>query len=487
MKRSKLTSFSAALAVSLCSTELVFSQDCGLSNPETMGGSDTFYSFKDLVPLNDLGDGVYTVGGNDYPGGLFPGGSNEPPFQHFQAGKTAALGVMPRDQDGEIDETDPNAKIVLLSLGLSNTSQEWEEFKELANETGSGKSSKVTIVNGAVSGASASEAAIFDSQYWVCVAERLEDALVDPDQVQVIWLKTAEGIPDDGTPDPVFPDHAVALRDDIANIARIAKFRFPNAALLYVSSRTYAGYSDIRLSFEPNAYEGGFATKWVIGQQINGVGNLNHSSSGPDPVVAPWMTWGPYLWAEGTNARSDQLTWEHDEFEDDGVHPLQAGEKKVAAQLHEFFKTNGTSKTWYLETQTALCGPRAKVNFAGSLVTGNPRLAISQTATVPTLSPLFLHAFDAYPGAAGVFIVSIQPFDQWGAGPALGSFMGNPPPVDFQFWGMSNLQGKQWLDMGEVPDSPGLCGLDFTAQYGTMDPSSPTVLYSRVASVQLGR
>ena len=74
----------------------------------------------------------------------------------------------------------------------------------------------------------------------------------------------------------------------------------------------------------------------LIADQIAGDLDLN-----PDPtegsVVAPWLLWGPYLWADGTTPRSDGLRWNREDLETDGVHPAESGEAKVAALLGDFF------------------------------------------------------------------------------------------------------------------------------------------------------
>ena len=63
---------------------------------------------------------------------------------------------------------------------------------------------------------------------------------------------------------------------------QIAKTRFPNLKIAYLSSRIYAGYADTNLSPEPEAYQGGFAVKWLIADQINGSPDLNYdSTNGP--------------------------------------------------------------------------------------------------------------------------------------------------------------------------------------------------------------
>ncbi len=75
-------------------------------------------------------------------GGLYGGGSNRPPEKHLQAAMWAARLIRPLDAQGT---PDPNGKIVLLSVGMSNTTQEFSEFMRLAAGD-SGKSAKVVLL-----------------------------------------------------------------------------------------------------------------------------------------------------------------------------------------------------------------------------------------------------------------------------------------------------------------------------------------------------
>ena len=70
-----------------------------------------------MVPLTDLGSGTY----NGRVGGLYPGGSNTRPGAHDAAGLAIAQSLEPLDATGSPDPT--NGKLVMASLGLSNTTQ----------------------------------------------------------------------------------------------------------------------------------------------------------------------------------------------------------------------------------------------------------------------------------------------------------------------------------------------------------------------------
>jgi lysophospholipase L1-like esterase len=223
-----------------------------------------------------------------------------------------------------------NGKVVLLSIGMSNTTQEFRAFMRLAAGD-SELNPALKLVDGALGGWDARRAGRPGSAYWSAVDRRLAAVGALPREVQAVWLK--EAISGEDRP---FPQDAQALRTNLRKIAQILARRFPNLRLIYTSSRTYGGYAVTPLNPEPAAYHSGYAVRWLVQDRIAG------------RLKGPWVGWGPYLWTDGERGRADGLIWVCDDVRKDGTHPSPAGAAKVARMLLQFFKTDATSKTWFL-------------------------------------------------------------------------------------------------------------------------------------------
>jgi hypothetical protein len=297
--------------------------------------------------LADMGKGDLYKG---HEGGLYPGGAHDRPAAHEAAGQALARQIRPLDRDGA---PDPDGKIVLLGVGMSNTMQAMSGFLRAAAAATDQIQPRVTIVNGANGGMTADKIQHLNGgrtyannpnfvYYWKYVDDKLSEAGATREQVQAVWLKEADPGPEEG-----WPGYARKLQGELANIMRLMHDRFPNLKLVYVSNRIYGGWAKTRLNPEPYAYETGFAVKWLIEQQIGGDPSLNFDPE-RGQVKSPWLSWGPDLWANGTNPRNDGFHYvEGDVRADDGTHEAVQGQDKVGRELLRFFTTDTTTRGWF--------------------------------------------------------------------------------------------------------------------------------------------
>jgi hypothetical protein len=301
-----------------------------------------------LVPLTELGTGTYK--GED--GGLYGAGRNEPPAAHRAAALRELEQIRPRDADGR---PAADGKIGFISVGMSNTTMEFSTFKRKADADPL-RSPAVAIVDcaqGARAGslwASAGEGNRGPDP-WPVVDARLKEAGVSPRQVQVAWIKHAQGQPHTLAQRPTMLHAQYLANNTILTLQRLRQ-RFPNLRVAYLSSRIYAGYATALTNPEPLAYEGAFAARWVIQAQMNHDPLLNYD---PDrgPVLAPMVLWGPYLWTDGVKPRQgDHLVWlKEDVTPNDGTHPSSSGREKVADLLLDFLHHNSLASSWYLASR----------------------------------------------------------------------------------------------------------------------------------------
>ena len=291
------------------------------------------------TPLTDLGNGEYvrlSTGATGFTGGLYPGGSNTRPPEHEQAGIAIARQVVPLDIAGV---PHPGGRIVLLSIGMSNTFMEFRSFSSMVR-TETSPNPAVALINGAQPGEVATEWLDLEAPSWEYVDSLLSSNGLSPQQVQVAWVKLTN-IPMDQ-----FPRSAQKLQNDLKVVMRNLKARYPNVRLAYLSSRTRSYTYWYGLNPEPGAYETGFAVKWLVEEQINGAPDLNYDPE-KGPVVAPYLSWGPYLWANGANPRLDGMVWLPEDMVRDCTHPSPSGSQKIGALLLAFFRNDPTTSTWF--------------------------------------------------------------------------------------------------------------------------------------------
>ncbi|HEX9310958.1 MAG TPA: hypothetical protein VF887_09100 [Gemmatimonadaceae bacterium] len=298
-------------------------------------------------------------------GGLYPGTSNLPPAIQDSAARASRNRVRALDVNG--DES-PFGKFVLISIGMSNTSEEWcskssgppctaWSFMGRAVADPTVNRYSMVVVNGAADGQDAPAWTSPSSpNYDRIKVGRLAPLGLSENQVEIAWVKLAD--PQPRTSLPADSADAYVFVSNLGQVLRALRVRYPNLLLVFVSSRIYGGYSTTDWNPEPYAYEEGFSVKWLIESQINEMrglpasaraGTLNYAKKS-----APVILWGPYLWANGNTPRSDAVVWDRGDFEADGAHPSQSGESKVAAMLLNFFKTSQYTKCWFLANQYCL-------------------------------------------------------------------------------------------------------------------------------------
>ena len=322
-------------------------------------GADCARTSIGQLSLDDLGTGLYL---GQFRGGLYPNGSNEMPEAHLQSGVLRGSTIRPLLTSGQPGQ---NGKMVLVSIGMSNTSQEFcgggancTSFSFIGQASASPLVNHTTlaIVNGAAGGQTAG---LWDSPTDANY-DRVRDSVLVPRglseaQVQAVWIKVANSGPTVSL--PAANADAYVLVGQMGNVVRAAKVRYPNLRQALLASRIYAGYASSALNPEPYAFESGFAVKWLIEAQIRQL-----RGEGVDPIAgdlsldaAPWLGWGPYLWADGLNARSDGLTWACNELQADGTHPSAAGQEKVGAMLLDFFTHDPVTRRWFRADQGTAC------------------------------------------------------------------------------------------------------------------------------------
>ena len=291
------------------------------------------------VPLNDLGTGTYF----GVQGGLYLNGSNTMPDVHHTDGLTLANAIQPLDANGN---PDPNGKYALLSIGMSNA---FDTFLQFVQDTAAEPTVNphLVFVPGAIPEMAAVNYADPNIGVWNDINNYfLPQNGVTANQVVAAWVMDIDwGMT--GT----FPDDMTALQSEYETIAQNLHNKFPNLTMAFFGSRFYGGYVNGTPhpgSPEPYTYESAYAVRGMIEDQINGVAAMNYNLAN-GPVMAPWVAWADYDWANGLLPRKDRLTWTCQDFGATGIHNSNPqGREKDANLLLNFFRTTDFTTPWFL-------------------------------------------------------------------------------------------------------------------------------------------
>jgi len=268
---------------------------------------------------------------------LYPDSSNKLPAPHRAKGEAIAATIKPLNAQGNVDLV--NGKIVAIAEGMSNMRDDMEAFLALLATKQAEVNPKFQFVNLAEGSC--------DLECWVAKGV----GAVDP-QVQIVILKQSNNRPQtaDGSPKQPssnfsnrdskrFPAHALTTKGLLKTRILNLKKKYPNLKLVYITSRSYGGWScapsadDYR---EPVGFEEGFSVKWLLEDQILGKDPQLVFEGNNAP--APWLAWGPYLW---------NSAWTQDMFRADGTHPCEKGAAVVAQMWYDSLSTDSASRLWF--------------------------------------------------------------------------------------------------------------------------------------------
>ncbi|MBV9961211.1 MAG: hypothetical protein JO072_03095 [Parafilimonas sp.] len=301
------------------------------------GNSVVSQSDITLIPLNDLGKNTY----KDSVGGLYPGGKNSPSGTYANDLLKTSNSIAPIDSFGNPHK---HGRIVFISLGGSTGGHNMTQLKKQTKNNPLTNSNLVLLdCNNGYGDASLNSIMNPNDSYWDHVTQIIQGAYSSYRQVQIIYLET-----DDSSMQKYWPNRPNLVKNELESCLRVFKQKFPNIKMVYVLGRTRTFGNEELWNREPSPYYFGWACKWAIQDQINGVPGTQYKGK---KAVAPMITWGWYQWADTTPRKTDGFYWLQSETSD-GLHATPEGQDTLATRFQNFLLTDKFAKIWYAAQPT---------------------------------------------------------------------------------------------------------------------------------------
>ena len=266
------------------------------------------FEVNGLVPIDQMAPGM-TYQGQD--GGLYGGGSNQPPASLLDSALAAASSVVPRNFVGAPSES---GKVGVIAIGQSTTKQWFPYFQRMTRPL----SDRFTFVNAGQDNM-VSQRWARSPEPWTVANAMVAKSGLSRYQVQVAIIDSARirSWADGGLSEQIS-----AYRADLGRIVTLAKARYPNLGLVYFLPFHDSSYTRTRRMLqEPYTYQLGFGIRQVIHDQGTG---------------SPVLLWGPYVWAAMSNPS----------FYYDGIHFSHAGRAEMASLMWSFLQQDPVAARW---------------------------------------------------------------------------------------------------------------------------------------------
>jgi hypothetical protein len=237
-----------------------------------------------------------------------------PPFEFSRSNANQAALAQAVDQI--------NGQFVLLTIGHSITLEISRSAERDWLPMVTDRNPQLVMVSGAGAGVNADSWANPQHPQWQTVLDRLTHAGVTPEQVEVVWLKTALN--------DTKQDYNARLLGYMEQILVNIRLHYPNIKVVYVSPHVRRFTFDAQVaSGEPEGYWSGAAVQEFVNRH--------------EGDAAPAVTYGPYLWSD------DSAVWEAVDYQPDCLHLSAAGESKAGKMVIDWFAGDPTAVQWFLQ------------------------------------------------------------------------------------------------------------------------------------------
>ena len=409
-----------------------------------------------LVPLDDLREGDYL----GLEGGLFPGRSNEVPADHLKAGRNLAKRIVPLDRHGHPAS---DGVIGFAAVGMSLTGQVFGTFEHLARGDAE-IAPDVAFANLAAAVQDLLKIRDPAAPFWTeSIPALLEAEQLTAAQIQVVWM--LNGTP---TQSESFPRHVETTAGYWIEVLQIVQQTFPNAKLAFLTPLYWQGYSLIAPEEEPYYYEQAWSIREVIARQLAHDPEVEWDGE-RGPAKVPWLSWGPYLFCDGEEPRSDGLLLTCADFSPDGGHLGDGGEQKLGARLLHFVKSHRACTPWSIVRGSSPAERMADVERIGEGTPGSrgiPRLCGDALPTIPHPAPYSLLVRSSVPRGRGLVLLGDTLLPGGGVPFAGGTLRVDADAVLAVTF---DRDGNGVLPLDEIPDDPALWGLSIYAQLAALD------------------